>query len=65
MIVSVLISVVSVGFGAYESLQSRNNRVFAYEQVYRILNVVQNANITPFQKATRSLTICASGFGSA
>ncbi len=52
MIAAVFISVVSASFGIYERLEAQNAKGFAYEQAYRILNIVQNANITPFQKAT-------------
>ncbi len=52
MIISVLISVVSVGFGVYQGIESSNAKAFAYEQAYRVLNIVQNANISAFQKAT-------------
>lgn len=57
LIISVLVSFISVGFGIYESVQSKNTRAFAYEQVYRILNVVQNTNIASFQRATITDTV--------
>lgn len=60
MIVAVLASVVSVGFGVYKNIEAGNARGYAYEQAYRILNVVQNSGtLTPFQRA--SITDAALG----
>lgn len=52
MIVSVLVSMVSLSFGVYKNIEAGNAKGFAYEQTYRVLNIVQNANLTPFQRAT-------------
>ncbi len=52
MIIAVLVAAFSVGFGIYERVDANNAKGFAYEQAYRVLNVVQRANITPFQRAT-------------
>jgi hypothetical protein len=52
MIFSVLLSVVSVSFGLYKNIEAGNARGFAYEQAYRIMGVVQQANISAFSKAT-------------
>src|SRR4030042_1407748 len=51
MIISVLVSVVSVGFGLYKNIEAGNARGYAYEQAYRVLNVVQQANISTAAKA--------------
>jgi hypothetical protein len=60
MIVAVLASVASVGFGVYKNIEAGNAKGFAYEQAYRILNVVQNSDtLTPFQRA--SITDAALG----
>jgi len=50
MIISVLVSVLSVGFGLYKNIEAGNARGFAYEQAYRVLNVVQQANISAAAK---------------
>ncbi len=52
MIIAVLVSMVSVGFGVYKNIEANNAKGFAYEQAYRIMNVVQRSDITPFQRAT-------------
>lgn len=52
MIFSVLISVVSIGFGVYKNIEANNARGFAYEQAYRMLNAVQQANIGSALKAS-------------
>lgn len=52
MIFSVLISVVSIGFGVYKNIEAKNAREFAYEQAYRLLNSVQQANIGTAAKAS-------------
>lgn len=52
MIISVLVSVASLGFGVYKNIEANNAKGFAYQQAYRILNVVQKADITAFQRAT-------------
>lgn len=51
MIISVLVSVVSVGFGLYKNIEAGNARGYVYDQSYRILNVVQQANISASAKA--------------
>jgi hypothetical protein len=51
MIFSVLLSVVSVGFGLYKNIEAGNARGFAYEQAYRVMGVVQEANIGTTAKA--------------
>lgn len=52
MIFSVLVSVFSLGFGVYKNIEAGNARGFAYEQAYRILGAVQDANIGSATKAT-------------
>lgn len=52
MIFSVLLSVASVGFGLYKNIEAGNARGFAYEQTYRVLGVVQDANISDSAKAS-------------
>jgi len=52
MIFSVLVSIVSLGFGVYKNVEAGNARGFAYEQAYRILGVVKEANIGPAAKAS-------------
>lgn len=52
MIISVLVSVASLGFGVYKNIEANNAKGFAYQQAYRILNIVQKADITAFQRAT-------------
>lgn len=51
MIFSVLLSVVSVSFGLYKNIEAGNARGFAYEQAYRVMGVVQQANISAVAKA--------------
>jgi hypothetical protein len=52
MIVAVMVSVVSVGFGAYKNIEAGNARGFAYEQAYRIMGVVRDSGIAPSAKAS-------------
>jgi hypothetical protein len=52
MIFSVMLSVVSVGFGLYKNIEAGNARGFAYEQAYRIMGIVQQANIGANAKAS-------------
>jgi hypothetical protein len=59
MIISVLVSVVSVGFGLYKNIEAGNARGYAYEQAYRVLGVVQEANISAAAKT--SITTAALG----
>jgi hypothetical protein len=51
MIISVFVSVVSVGFGVYEGFRANNTQAFIYEQAYRIMGTVQKANISSAAKA--------------
>lgn len=51
MIFSVLVSVVSLGFGVYKNIEAGNARGFAYEQAYRVMGAVNDANIAPVAKA--------------
>lgn len=51
MIFSVLVSIVSLGFGVYKNVEAGNARGFAYEQAYRIMGLVNEANIGPTAKA--------------
>jgi hypothetical protein len=51
MIFSVLVSVASLLFGVYKNIEAGNARGFAYEQAYRIMGVVREANIAPAAKA--------------
>lgn len=51
MIISVMVSVVSVGFGFYKNIEAENNRAFIYEQAYEIIGSIQEANIAPQTKA--------------
>ena len=52
VIISVLISVVSVGFGLYKNIEAGNAKGYAYEQAYRVLGVVQQSNIGGSAKAS-------------
>lgn len=52
MIFSVLVSILSLGFGVYKNVEAGNAKGFAYEQAYRILAVVRDSNISSSQKAT-------------
>lgn len=51
MIISVMISVVSVGFGFYKNIEAGNNRAFIYETAYEIIGSIERANIPPQTKA--------------
>lgn len=51
MIFSVMVSILSLGFGVYKNIEAGNARGFAYEQAYRIMGVVNNSNIGPTAKA--------------
>jgi len=51
MIFSVLVSVLSLGFGVYKNIEAGNARGFAYEQAYRVMGAVQDANISASAKA--------------
>lgn len=52
MIFAVLISLFSVGFGVYKNVQASNAKGFAYEQAYRVIGKVQEANIPSAAKAS-------------
>lgn len=52
MIFSVLLSVLSLSFGVYKNIEAGNARGFAYEQAYRVMGAVQDANISASAKAT-------------
>ena len=51
MIFSVVVAVVSVGFGLYKNIEAGNARGFAYEQSYKVMDAVQQANISTSAKA--------------
>ena len=51
LIFSVVLSIVSVAFGAYKNIEAGNAKGFAFEQTYRVLNVVQRADISSVAKA--------------
>jgi hypothetical protein len=52
MIISVLVSVASLGFGVYKNIEANNAQGFAYTQAYRVMNVVKTANIGSVAKAS-------------
>jgi hypothetical protein len=52
MIVSVMVSVASLGFGFYKNIEASNARGFAFEQAYRILGLVQESDISEAAKAS-------------
>ena len=54
MIFAVIISIVSVSFGFYQTIQVRNSHAFIYEQAYRIIGVIQNTNLSVGTKAQLS-----------
>lgn len=51
MIVSVMVSVVSLGFGFYKNIEASNARGFAFEQAYRVMGLVQESDISETAKA--------------
>lgn len=51
MIFSVAVSILSLGFGVYKNIEAGNARGFAYEQAYRVMGIVSDANIGPAAKA--------------
>lgn len=51
MIISVMVSVFSVGFGFYKNIEAGNNRAFIYEQAYGIIGDIQAADISESEKA--------------
>ena len=52
VILSVLVAVVSIGFGLYKNIEANNARGFAYAQAFRMLNAVQRADIATATKVT-------------
>lgn len=52
MIIAVLVSVASLGFGVYKNIEANNAKGFAFEQAYRVMNVVKTANIGGVAKAS-------------
>lgn len=54
MIFAVIISIVSVSFGFYQTIQARNSHAFIYEQAYRIIGAIQNTNLSAGTKAQLS-----------
>ena len=52
MVVSVMVSVVSLGFGFYKNIEANNARGFAFEQAYRVMGLVEEADISDTAKAT-------------
>ncbi len=59
LIFSVIVSIVSVTFGVYKNIEAGNAKGFAYEQTYRALNVVQQANISSAAKSSIIGTVLA------
>ena len=51
MIFSVLVSVLSLGFGVYKNIEAGNAKGFAYEQAYRVMGAVQQSTISAGAKA--------------
>lgn len=51
MIISVMVSVVSVGFGFYKNIEAGNNRAHIYETAYGIIGSIQDSNIPAQTKA--------------
>lgn len=51
MIISVMISIFSVGFGFFKNIEAGNNRAFIYEQAYEIIGSIQEADIAAGEKA--------------
>jgi hypothetical protein len=47
----VFAAIASLAFGVYKNIESNNAKGFAYEQAYRVMNVVKTANIGPATKA--------------
>ena len=52
MVVSVMVSVVSLGFGFYKNIEANNARGFAFEQAYRVMGLVEESDISDSAKAT-------------
>jgi hypothetical protein len=51
MIGAVLTSIFSVTFGVYQNFQAKNNHAFIYEQAYKIIGAIQQADIPAYSKA--------------
>jgi hypothetical protein len=51
MIFSVIVSLVSIAFGVYKNIEAGNAQSFAYEQAYRMMSSVQQANISETAKS--------------
>ena len=51
MIISVMVSLGSIGFGFYKNIEASNNRAFIYEQAYRIVGQIQDSDIPDQAKA--------------
>ena len=54
LIFSVLLSIISVAFGAYKNIEAGNAQGFAYDQAYRIIAQIQDSSIS--QSAKTQLT---------
>lgn len=51
MTFAVLVSIVSLGFGVYKNIEAGNAKSFAYDQAYKVMNVIQGAPINDTTKA--------------
>lgn len=51
MIFSVFISIASLGFGVYKNIEASNAKGYVYQQAYRVMGAVDNAQIGPAAKA--------------
>lgn len=51
MVISVMVSVASLGFGFYKNIEASNARGFAFEQAYRVMGLVEAADIPTSAKA--------------
>jgi len=60
MIISVIVAVASLGFGVYKNIEAGNARGFAYEQAYRIIGQIQEANISQAVKTQMTAQVIAS-----
>ena len=57
LISAVLLAIVSVAFGLYKNIEAGNAKGFAYQQTYRALNAVQQANISSAEKSSITGTV--------
>ena len=57
LISAVLVAIVSLAFGAYKNIEAGNAKGFAYQQTYRALNAVQQANISSAAKSSITGTV--------